>query len=213
MARCIAFDDFDGMFLTKQPGQIALSRADTTNQTDYRNPSRSILHAESRCVRRREAVDRLGVWERNKSRPAAVVTLYDADPILVSQGQNGKSVLAGSGRIEHLQRRRLDQVLHSRPILLHAGSNEMGLERRQIAPFLDDREDIRTWSRLSGNTADSVYRRAVFQTPRFGPHFRDQSPKFLQKRFASAIGKFNRRDHVNHVRDSLQVYRGWRAST
>ena len=48
MARRIAFNDFDGMFLTKQPGQIALSRADATNQTDYRNPSRSILHAESR---------------------------------------------------------------------------------------------------------------------------------------------------------------------
>ncbi len=45
MSGCVSFDDYDGMILTKLPGEMALSRANTANQTDYRNSSRSILQA------------------------------------------------------------------------------------------------------------------------------------------------------------------------
>src|SRR5262249_51496594 len=105
-----------------------------------------------------------------------------------------------SGRLEDLQRRRSDQVLDSRPILLHVGSNEMGLQERQIDPFLDDCDDVRPRRRLGGNTADNVHSRAVFETSRFGPHFRDHCPKLLQKGFALSVNDLDRRDHVNHSR-------------
>src|SRR6266478_6812386 len=121
------------MFLTKQPGQIALSRADTTNQTDYRNSSRSIRQAEESESGGERPWTAWAFEERNIARPAAVVTLYDADRFLVSQGQNGKTVPAESGRLQDLQRRRLDQVFDARPIFLHVGSDKVGLQRRQIA--------------------------------------------------------------------------------
>src|SRR5262249_36209537 len=91
------------------------------------------------------------------------------------KGKTEKPFWRGSGRLEDVQRRRSDQMLDSRPIFLHVGSNEMGFQGREIAPFLDERDDIRTRSRLSGNAGDSVYSWAVFQAARLGPHLRDQS--------------------------------------
>jgi len=47
MARCVSFNDFDAMSVTKQPGEMALSRAYASDQTDDRNSSRSILQCRS----------------------------------------------------------------------------------------------------------------------------------------------------------------------
>jgi hypothetical protein len=47
MARRVSFNDFNGMFFTKQPGEKALSRAYASDQTDDRNSSRSILQCGS----------------------------------------------------------------------------------------------------------------------------------------------------------------------
>ena len=42
MARFVSFDDFDGMFLLQQSGEMALATADATDQTDHRNSMRGI---------------------------------------------------------------------------------------------------------------------------------------------------------------------------
>ena len=43
----VSFDDFDGMFFTKLPGEMAFSRSNATDQADYGNSSRSIRQAET----------------------------------------------------------------------------------------------------------------------------------------------------------------------
>ena len=42
VARRVSFDDFDGMFLMQQTGEVAFAAADATDQTDYRSSSRGI---------------------------------------------------------------------------------------------------------------------------------------------------------------------------
>src|SRR5690349_11440365 len=42
VACSVSFDDFDGMFLLQQPGEVTLAATYATDQTDHRSSSRDI---------------------------------------------------------------------------------------------------------------------------------------------------------------------------
>src|SRR5258708_7912659 len=42
VARSVSFDDFDGMFLMQQTGEVAFTATNATDQTDHRDSSRGI---------------------------------------------------------------------------------------------------------------------------------------------------------------------------
>jgi hypothetical protein len=60
------------MGITQQPGEVAFAGSDATDQTDHRDSSRSICHAEAGESEGREAVNCKGFEDRTVSRPIAV---------------------------------------------------------------------------------------------------------------------------------------------
>lgn len=65
----VSFDNFNSVFFTKLPGEMAFSRANATNQTDYRDSSRNIVQAgEGESGERGRGPRGLGGPERNHAR-------------------------------------------------------------------------------------------------------------------------------------------------